>query len=265
MDLGLRDKTVVVTGGSGGIGSAIATTMAAEGANVVVTYFRNAAGGQAVASELRGIGVRAMAAQLDVRDSASIRAVFDETERDLGSLDILINCAGIARFSALTNFADGAFQEVLDTNVKGVFTCSREAVRHFRAAGQGDIVNVSSLAAVTGLFEGGPYAAAKAAVNSLTLSLALELASDNIRVNAVAPGRIATRFRRASSGKYFDFMLDQTPMKRLGTPQEVASAVAFMASRACPFITGETLFVTGGLHAVYLEPVSPEPDARLGG
>jgi 3-oxoacyl-[acyl-carrier protein] reductase len=263
LDLMLRGQAVVVTGGSGGIGSAICSTMATEGASVLVAYFRNFDRASSIVEDIRMDGGSAVAARVDVRDAKSVEQLFRRAEETLGGVDVLINCAGIAAFDPLREYSEDDWDSVIDTNLKGAFLCSRTAVPYFERRGGGDIVNVSSLAASTGSFEGGAYAASKAGLNLLTRSLALELASVNVRVNGVAPGRIATAFRRAKSGVYYDFMLEQTPQRRMGTPQEVANAVAFMASRTCSFVTGETLYVTGGLHTVYLRHVVPDPDSKL--
>lgn len=265
MDLELSGKVVVVTGGSGGIGSAICKTMAREGAQVVVAHFQNASAAAEVVRAIEVKGGTAVALQVDVREARSVRDLFDRTQVAFGGLDVLINCAGVAYFYPLSGYSEADWDRVLDTNLKGAFLCCKAAIPYLEERGGGDIVNISSLAASTGSFEGGAYAASKAGLNVLTLSLALELAGVNIRVNAVAPGRISTAFRRARFGPYFEFMLQQTPQKRMGTAEEVANAVAFMASRACPFITGETLYVTGGLHTVHLGHVTPDPDSKLRG
>jgi 3-oxoacyl-[acyl-carrier protein] reductase len=265
LDLKLRGRAVVVTGGSGGIGSAICMAMAEEGARVVVAYFRNSERASSVVDEIQVSGGSAVAAHVDVRDATSVGRFLARAEEAFGGIDVLVNCAGIAAFDPLRDYPETVWDAVLETNLKGAFLCCKAAVPFFEKRGGGDIVNVSSLAASTGSFEGGAYAASKAGLNLLTRSLALELAAVNVRVNGVAPGRIATAFRRTRSGPYYEFMLEQTPQKRLGTPEEVANAVAFMASRACSFVTGETLYVTGGLHTVYLEHVVPDPDSKLKG
>ncbi len=265
MDLGFAGRTAIVTGGSGGIGSAIARTLAAEGASVVVGYFKNGRSAETVVRDVQAGGGRAVAEHVDVRDAASVECLMRGAREAFGGLDVLVNCAGVASFGALDGYSEVQWDRVLDTNLKGAFLCCKAAAPHLVERGGGDIVNVSSLAATTGSFEGGAYAASKAALNTLTLSLALELAAVNVRVNAVAPGRIATDFRRTRSGRYYDFMIEQTPLGRLGTPEEVANAVAFMASRVSSFITGETLYITGALHAVYLRHVTPDADSKLGG
>lgn len=265
MELGLTGKVALVTGGSGGIGAAICQTMAAEGTSVVVGYYTNKASADTVVGDIRANGGSAVADRVDVRDADSVADFFQQAHDGFGGIDILVNCAGVASFDALSNFAEAEWDRIVDTNLKGTYLCCQRALPYLKQRGGGDIVNISSLAAFTGSFEGVAYAASKAGMNSLTWSLALELASANIRVNGVAPGRIHTKFRRTHSGHYFDFMLEQTPQKRLGAVDEVANAVAFIASRASGFITGETLYVAGGLRTVFLGHVTPDPDSKLRG
>ncbi len=263
MDLGLNGKVAIVTGGSGGIGSAICKRMAHEGASIVVTYFQNKANAEQVVHDIAIEGGKAFATRIDVRNQASVRNAFELVSAECNGLDILINCAGVAFFHPLDEYPEADWNAVFDTNLKGSFLCCKAAVPYFRARGSGDIINVSSLAASIGSYEGAAYAASKAGVNIMTVSLALELASINVRVNAVAPGRISTKFRRTSAGRYFEFMMEQTPQKRMGSPEEVANAVTFLASRSCSFITGQTLYITGGLQTVYLGHVTPDADSKL--
>ncbi len=258
MDLGLSGKVAVVTGGSGGIGSAVASAFANEGTAVAVVYFQHRDKADEVVDGIRSRGQQAIAVQADVRDAKHVSRLFAEVSDQLGYIDVLVNCAGASAFHPLTEFSEGDWDVVMDTNLKGTFLCCQAALPYFKMQGRGDVINISSLAASTGSFESGAYAASKAGVNLLTLSLALELAPANIRINAIAPGRIATPFRRTTSGPYFDFMLEQTPMQRLGTPEEVANLTVFLASRASGFITGETIYITGGLHTVYLKHVTPD-------
>lgn len=259
----LHGKVAVVTGGSGGIGGAICRSLSDEGAHVVVGYFQHEDAARSIASDIERRGRRATVAWVDVRDGGSVDRFFREAYTVYGGIDILVNCAGTAAFWPIAQWPDSDWDEVIDTNLKGAFLCCRAALPYFNLRGAGDVVNISSLAARTGSYEGGPYAASKAGLNALTLSLAQELANRNIRVNGLAPGRIATPFRRALSGSYFDFMLDQTPQKRMGSVDEIARAATFLASRACEFLTGETLYVTGGLQTVHLGHVTPDADSKL--
>jgi len=255
----------LVTGGSGGIGSAVCRALTEAGVNVGIGYFRSRRSAEQLAEELSGGVASAIPIMGDVRDSHGVQSMFRGLTAAFGGVDILVNCAGVAKFSPVTGYAESDWDNVVDTNLKGAFLCSREAVPGFIERRGGVIVNVSSLAARIGSFEGCAYAASKAGLNALTHSLALELAQFSIRVNGVAPGRIHTSFRRAQSGSYFDFMIAQTPLRRLGRVEEVSAAVAFLASDAASFITGETIYVTGGLQSVYLEHVTPDDGSVLGG
>jgi 3-oxoacyl-[acyl-carrier protein] reductase len=265
VDLQLAGRLAVVTGGSGAIGGAIARRLAHEGARIVIGYHRSRDAATRLAAEITAGGGHAGAARVDVRDSASVERFFDAVSTAHGVPDCLINVAGIAVFAPTAELTEPDWNDVLATNLTGAFLCSRAILPHLLSRDGGDIVNVSSVAGTIGSFEGVAYAASKAGLDQLTKSMALELGRSNIRVNAVAPGRIETPFRRQASGPYFDFMLGQTPLGRLGTVDEVAAAVAFLASRACPFITGQTLAVSGGLETVYLEHVEPDAGSRLGG
>ena len=264
MDLELKGKRALITGGSGAIGRAIASRLAAEGVTTAIGYRTNIESAEQTAEELRARGAQAIVLPVDVRDEASIAEFFRRGVEALGGLDILVNCAGIAYFGDSTEYRCEDWDDVIHTNLRGTFLASKVAAQHFKSRGHGDIVNISSSVSTTGSFEGAAYAASKAGINALTRSLALELAPFDIRVNGVAPGRIASRFRRTTSGEYFQFMIEQTPLKRLGLPDEVSCMVAFLASRVCGFLTGETVFVTGGLGAVYLKHVEVEGTGRLG-
>lgn len=260
----MAGRVAVVTGGSGGIGSAICEALAAEGAHVAVTYFSNRAGAERAVARILESGGTASIHHVDVRDERAVARLFADVAGSAGPVDCLVHCAGVAYFSSLELTNSSKWRNVLDTNLVGGLLCAREALKHFNQRQFGDIVYISSLAASTGSFEGSAYAASKAGIEVLAQSLALELAPLNVRVNAVAPGRVATRFRRATAGAYYDFMIDQTPQRRMGKPSEIANAVVFVASRACEFMTGETIYVTGGLHTVYLKHVEPDRSGELG-
>lgn len=265
MDLELDGKVAMVTGGSGGIGSAISRALAREGVRIAVAYLTQLESARRTVAEIEDRGGSAIAVQLDVRNIGSIQLALRQVSAVFGGIDILVNCAGAARFNPLSSYSEEDWHTVVDTNLKGAFLCCQAILPHFAERGGGDIINISSLAGSIGSFQGGPYAASKAGMDALTVSLALELADVNVRVNGVAPGRIGTGFRRTHSGPYFDFMLAQTPQKRMGTPEEVANAVTFAASRSTAFMTGETVLVTGGLATVYLGQVSVDPDSPLRG
>ncbi|MFD8436595.1 SDR family NAD(P)-dependent oxidoreductase [Streptomyces microflavus] len=264
MNLGINGRVSVVTGASGAIGGAIARRMAREGSKVIVGYKERRGIAEELAAELTRDGHIAYAAQVDVRDSSSVAEFMNTAISLAGPPDCLINVAGVAAFAPTSQLSEEDWNNVIDTNLKGAFLCSREVLPHMLRSGFGDIINVSSIAGTIGSFEGIAYAASKAGLDQFTKSLALELGNANIRVNGVAPGRIETPFRRQRAGQYFDFMLEQTPVGRLGTADEVANAVAFLSSRICSFITGETVTVSGGLSTVFLKHVNPDPLSRLG-
>lgn len=263
MDLGFSGRTAVVTGGSGSIGGAIVRRLAQEGARVIAGYHTALPAALDLVTEINDHGGEAHAIRVDVRDSDSVERFFAEVTSVAGPPDCLVNVAGVAAFAPSADLTDAVWDNVVSTNLTGVFRCSRAVLPHMFDHGWGDIVNVSSIAGTIGSFEGVAYAASKAGLNQVTQSMALELGAANIRVNGVSPGRIDTPFRRQRSGHYVDFMLGQTPLGRMGTVEEVANAVAFLASRACPFITGETLTVSGGLGTVFLGTVEADPDSKL--
>ncbi len=259
----MAGRVVALTGGSGAIGREIARRVVAEGGHVAVGYHSNRDAAESLVEELAPQGEGSVALYVDVRSKDSVDAFVQGIVARLGAPDCLINNAGVARFRPTTQLSEADWDTVLDTNVKGPFLCSQAVLPLMMESRMGDIVNISSIAGSIGSFEGLAYAASKAALDQLTHSLALEYGQYNIRVNGVAPGRIATPFRRQSAGVYFDAMLAQTPLGRLGSPMEVADAAVYMASRSCPFITGQTLTVSGGLATVWLEPVVPDPTSKL--
>lgn len=246
----LAGKVAVVTGASKGIGAAIAKQLAAEGASVVVNYATSKTGADKVVSEITGAGGKAVAVQGDVSKKAEIDRLFAETKKSFGRLDILVNNAGIYEFAPLENVTAEHFHKQFDLNVLGLVLTTQEAVKHFSPAG-GAVVNVSSI--VSGTFaapNGSIYSATKASVDAVTRSLSKELGSRNIRVNAVNPGMIETEGLHASGITESDMRKQieaQTPLGRIGRPQDIAPAVVFFASDDASWITGESLYITGGL------------------
>ena len=246
----LAGKVAVVTGASKGIGAAIAKQLAAEGASVVVNYATSKTGADKVVSEITGAGGKAVAVQGDVSKKAEIDRLFAETKKSFGRLDILVNNAGIYEFAPLENVTAEHFHKQFDLNVLGLVLTTQEAVKHFSPAG-GAVVNVSSI--VSGTFaapNGSIYSATKASVDAVTRSLSKELGSRNIRVNAVNPGMIETEGLHASGITESDMRKQieaQTPLGRIGRPQDIAPAVVFFVSDDASWITGESLYITGGL------------------
>ena len=245
----LENKVAIVTGASKGIGASIAKHLAAEGAAVVVNYASSKKGADQVVAEITRTGGRAIAVQADVADQADIVRLFAETRAAFGRLDILVNNAGIYEFSPLDSVTEAHFHKQFDVNVLGLLLASKEAVKYFDAAG-GSIVNVSSGASTLTPPNTSVYSATKAAVDAITRSLAKELGPRNIRVNAINPGMVETEGVHAAGFMESDFrkgLEAQTPLGRIGQPQDIAPAAVFLASGDAGWITGETLLVGGGL------------------
>jgi len=242
----LAGHVAFVTGSARGLGRAIVERLAAEGAAVAVADVDLPAAEEAAAA-LRDGGAQALAVAADVRDSASVAAAIARTVEELGVVDILVNNAGVVRDGRLEAMSDEDWDTVLDIDLRGYFVCAREALPHLRRKGWGRIVNISSRA-----YLGNPgqanYSAAKAGVVGMTRALSMELARDGITVNAVAPGAIDTALIRnhPRAQEIIDRAIKAQPVKRLGTPEDVAAAVAFLCSDDAGFISGDVLHVSGG-------------------
>jgi len=245
----LRGKVAIVTGASKGIGASIAKQLANEGAAVVVNYASSKEGADRVVAEISANGGKAIAVQANVADKAEIERLFAETKKVFGTLDILVNNAGIYEFAPLENVTAEHFHKMFDLNVLGLILASQEAVKHFGHAG-GNIINISSVAATSAPPTASVYSATKAAVDAVTKSLAKELGSRNIRVNSINPGMVETEGVHAAGIASSDFRKEvesQTPLGRIGQPQDIAPAAVFLASADSTWMTGETLYISGGL------------------
>jgi 3-oxoacyl-[acyl-carrier protein] reductase len=246
----LAGKVAVVTGASKGIGAAIAKQLAAEGAAVVVNYSSSREGAEKVVAEISALGGRAVAVQANVSKKTDIDRLFAETKKIFGKLDVLVNNAGVYEFFPLENVTAEHYYKQFDLNVLGLILTTQEAVKYFSPAG-GSVVNISSI--VSGTFaapNGSVYSASKASVDAITRSLSKELGARKIRVNAVNPGMIETEGFHAAGIAESEMRKQteaQTPLGRIGQPQDIAPAVAFFASDDASWITGESLYVTGGL------------------
>ena len=234
----LEGKRALVTGASKGIGKAIATELAAAGASVVVGYRSGKDDAEALAGELGGRAIQA-----DVSSADEAKRLVDEA----GDLDVLVNNAGLTRDGLLARMSDDDWQTVIDTNLASVFYTCRAVTRPMMKKRAGSIVNISSIVGVHGNWGQTNYAASKAGIIGFTKSLARELGSRNIRANVVAPGYVKTQLTDVLPEDATGTMLEQTPLGRLGDPEDVAGAVRFLCSDAASFITGEVLLVDGGL------------------
>ncbi|HUA37378.1 MAG TPA: glucose 1-dehydrogenase [Candidatus Sulfopaludibacter sp.] len=244
----LTGKVAVVTGASKGIGAAIAKHLAAEGASVVVNYASCKAGADKVVGEITAQGGKAVAVQGSVAKKADIERLFAETRKAFGQPDILVNNAGIYEFGPLEQISEESFHQQFDTNVLGLILTTQEAVKHFNGDG-GSVINISSVVGVNPMPGATVYSATKAAVDAVTKSLARELGSKKIRVNSINPGMIETEGVHAAGFIGSDFQKQaeaQTPLGRIGQPQDVATVATFLASADSGWITGETLLVSGG-------------------
>jgi 3-oxoacyl-[acyl-carrier protein] reductase len=244
----LQGKVAVVTGASKGIGAAIAKSLAAAGAAVVVNYASSREGADRVAAEITKNGGKAIAVQGDVAKAADVEKLFAETKKAYGRVDVLVNNAGVYQFAPLEEVTEELFHRQFNTNVLGLLQASREALKYFGAEG-GNIINISSVASRLGLPGSSVYAATKGAVDTITHVLSKELAPRKIRVNSINPGGVETEGTHAAGIIGSDFekqMVAQTPLGRLGQPDDVAKIAVFLASDDSGWLTGEKLIASGG-------------------
>lgn len=243
----LKGKTTLVTGASRGIGSRIASRLAAQGASVIINFNGSGDRAKEVKKEIESFGGTASVCQWDVSDYEACEACMKEIVKEYGRLDILVNNAGITRDGLLMKMSEEDFDKVLEINLKGAFNTIRFASRQMLRQKSGRIINISSVVGVAGNAGQANYAAAKAGIIGLTKAAAKELASRGITVNAVAPGFIETDMTAGLSDKVKEAAAGQIPLGTFGKPEDVAAAVAFLASEDAGYITGQVLHVDGGM------------------
>ena len=248
----VEGKAAIVTGGGTGVGRATVLQLAQRGCSVLVNYSRSAAEAEKTAAEATALGVKAIAVQADVSDDAAVRAMTDAALKEFGRLDVLINNAGATTFinhADLEKVTDEDWDHILAVNVKGTFFCTRAATPALKASGDGEVVNVTSVAGIAATGSSIPYCASKAAVNNLTIALARVLAPQ-VRVNAVAPGAIQGRWLKGGWGEGYDKIMEgiasQVPLQATCTPEDVADAITSVITGS-DLVTGQVLVCDGGM------------------
>jgi NAD(P)-dependent dehydrogenase (short-subunit alcohol dehydrogenase family) len=254
VNLPLESKIALVTGASKGVGKGIALELARAGANIVANYNRDAAGADASVAEIRGMGRDAFAVQADVGMAEDVDRMFGAALERFPRLDILVNNAGVQTWKPLLDLTEAEWDRTIDTNLKGCFLCTQRAARHMREQGAGRIVNIGSGCNKIAFPNLVDYTASKGGIEMFTKSAAIELAKYGIRVNCVAPGAIEIERTQQEAPDYAGTWASLTPLGRVGNPLDVARAVAFLASESADFITGQTVFVDGGL---FSHPIWP--------
>ncbi len=247
MGLSLEGKTCLVTGGSRGIGKAIALKLAEFGADVAITYARSADAANEVKAEIEAMGRKAKAIQADAVDFSEAEKVVNEIISDWGQLDVLVNNAGITKDNLILRMSEDQWDDVITTNLKSIFNYSKVVARPMMKNRGGSIINISSVVGISGNAGQSNYSASKAGIIGFTKSYAKELASRNIRANVIAPGYITTDMTDALDEKVLEGIKQATPLGRAGNANEIADAVVFLASDMSTYITGETIRVDGGM------------------
>lgn len=246
--MSLEGKVALVTGGSRGIGRAIALELASRGANVAVNYAGNEEAAQQVVGEIEAMGRQGLAVRADVSNSAAVDEMIKKVLDAFGRIDILVNNAGITRDNLLMRMKEEDWDQVIDTNLKGAFLCTKAVLRQMMRQKAGRIINISSISSMTGTAGQANYAASKAGLIALTKTTAREVASRGITVNAIAPGFIKTEMTDVLDDNYKQQLLDQIPMGRIGDPEDIARLAGFLASDEAGYITGQTIHVNGGMY-----------------
>jgi 3-oxoacyl-[acyl-carrier protein] reductase len=243
----LKGKNCLVTGGSRGIGKSIALTLSKLGANVAITYSRSAVAANDVVKEMEGNGVKGMALQADATDFSKAEEVVSTVVEKWGSLEVLVNNAGITQDNLILRMSEENWDTVISTNLKSVFNYSKAVTKPMMRARGGSIINIGSVVGISGNAGQSNYSASKAGLIGFTKSFAKELSSRNIRANVVAPGYILTEMTEKLDEKVLNAIKQETPLGRAGEPEEVSNVVAFLASDLSSYITGEVIRVDGGM------------------
>ncbi|HET7818881.1 MAG TPA: 3-oxoacyl-[acyl-carrier-protein] reductase [Bacteroidia bacterium] len=244
----LSGKTAIITGASRGIGKSIAKKFAEEGANVVFTFLSSVEKGKELENELSSLGIKAKGFQSDAANSKACEDLVNEVVNQFGTVDVLVNNAGITRDNLLMRMTELQWDEVMNANLKSVFNLTKAIQRPMLKARKGSIINMASVVGIEGNAGQANYAASKAGIIGFSKSIAQELGSRNIRCNAVAPGFIETEMTAALDPKIKEGWIEDIPLKRTGTAEDVANLVAFLASDNSSYITGQVISICGGMH-----------------
>lgn len=243
----LKNKVCIVTGGATGIGKAISLTLAKANAHIVINYNKSADAALALVEEINALGGKALAVQANISLYDDAKKLIDATIETFGGIDVVVNNAGITQDTLLLRMSEAQFDDVIETNLKGVFNVCKHALRPILKSEQGRIINISSVTGITGNIGQINYSAAKAGVFGLTKTLAREVAAKSVTVNAIAPGFIKTKMTQNISETMQADYLSKIPLKRFGEPEDIANLVLFLASDLASYITGQTIVVDGGM------------------
>jgi len=246
-EMPLKNKTVIISGATRGIGRAVAIELAKVGSNISFSFLKSIKDAEDLEKEIRNFGINVKSFQVDIRDYEAVKLWVDKTKELFGGIDIVVNNAGIIKDKALALMELTDWHEVIHTNLDGTFNLTRAAIITFIKQKSGVIVNITSVSGIMGMSRQTNYAASKAGIIGFTKSLAKEVASYNIRVNAVAPGFIETDMLRDLREDYKSQIIKQIPLGRLGRPEEVAKVVKFLVSDEANYITGQTIVIDGGI------------------
>ncbi|SKC87127.1 3-oxoacyl-[acyl-carrier-protein] reductase [Maledivibacter halophilus] len=243
----LSGKTAIVTGGSRGIGKAVALKLAEKGANIVVNYTSNSTKAEEVVNEIKKMGREALAIKADVSNSDDVKNLIKETEKQFSNIDILINNAGITKDTLLIRMKEDDWDKVMSVNLKGTFLCTKLVGKKMMKQRRGKIVNIASIVGIIGNAGQANYSASKAGIIGFTKSTAKELASRGINVNAVAPGFIETEMTKKLSEEVVENYAKNIPLGKMGTPEDVANVVFFLCSQEASYVTGQVINIDGGM------------------